>query len=303
MKKNYRNNFKFIFITSFFMFFCFINNAISQSEDVVLKDYYTVNAKVNNEITNTDTVYTNDEIENDTRCKSHFPKNPEKYIPMPIPEWKPPKGISESDNKIISYNQITGEEYIFDLESFQELDADYVKGNFGSMINEILINPENNNPGMRNFTDLEIVDNPENYPWRVNCKLYMTFGGTHYYVGSGVLIDPMHVLTAGHCVYDNENGYGWADEIVVVPGYEFFNRPYGDASAVNLHSWDGWVNNADFDHDMGIIDLDRPIGSLTGWHGYGYDNNNSFFENNTFHNPGYPAESPYMVVSYFWTVQ
>ena len=298
MKKNFN---KILIIFYFLFIFLVLNNsAISQSKVEILKDYYTVEAKVNDEITNTDTVYTNDEIDKETKRKSHFPENPEKYIPMPIPVWKPPKEISDTDNKVVSFNPTTGAEHISDIIYFKEFDADFVKGNLGNIMNETFMNSEDNNQGLRNFTDLGIVDNPEDYPWRVNCKLYMTFGGTHHYVASGVLIDPMHVLTAGHCVYDNENGYGWADSICVVPGYEFFNRPYGDASAVQLHSWSGWTNNANYDYDMGVIDLDRPIGSMTGWHGYGY-NNNSFFENNTFHNPGYPAESPYNgQYMYYW---
>ena len=52
---------------------------------------------------------------------------------------------------------------------------------------------------------------------------------------------------------------------------------------------------------MGYIKLDKPIGALTGWFGYGYDNNHSLFTKNYFHNPGYPAESPYNgQLMYYW---
>ena len=48
-------------------------------------------------------------------------------------------------------------------------------------------------------------------------------------------------------------------------------EPYGRAYATQLHSWTNWTNNRDFDHDIGLIDLARPVGGITGWHGYGFD--------------------------------
>ncbi|MCK4372493.1 MAG: hypothetical protein KAW61_05070, partial [candidate division Zixibacteria bacterium] len=42
---------------------------------------------------------------------------------------------------------------------------------------------------------------------------------------------------------------------------------------------------------MGIIRLARPVGGITGWHGYGYNNDNTFFTNTTFNNPNYPGTS------------
>ena len=151
----------------------------------------------------------------------------------------------------------------------------------------------------QNFTELAWIDNPEEYPWRVNCKLYMnTLLGTS--VCSGVLIDPLHVLTAGHCVY-NEDFFGWATNVIVVPGYEDGFRPFGDASMTNLHAPMEWINDQNHDYDIGIITLDRPIGAITGWHGYSYNNDNLFFYNNMFYSPGYPAESPYDgEFMYYW---
>ena len=51
--------------------------------------------------------------------------------------------------------------------------------------------------------------------------------------------------------------------------------------------------NEDRDWDIALIELDRPVGSLTGWHGYGYNPNDSFYETTTFYAPGYPDEPPY----------
>jgi len=144
------------------------------------------------------------------------------------------------------------------------------------------------------------VKHPENYPFRVNCKIYITFPNGLRYQGSAVLIDDNFALTAGHCVYSHSDG-GWATAVEVIPGYDNGWRPYGTAWATVLYSWTGWTQNGDFDHDMGLVKLDSSIGYQTGWYGYGYTTNNNYYFNALFYNPGFPAENPYSgQFMYFW---
>jgi V8-like Glu-specific endopeptidase len=226
-----------------------------------------------------------------SKWRSHFPKRPEAYIPMPILKPKKPVKITQSESRLISYDMVTGKEVISEI-TYKDLPmAAWVRGSSGGRSKSLRKLEEKQQP--LNFSNLSLIPNPEDYPWSVNVKLYMSFPSGNY-VASGVLIDPLHVLTAGHCVYYPSGPSGsWASSIVVVPAYENGARPYGDASAVQLHTWTGWALDGNYDHDIAVIDLDRPIGALTGWHGYGYNNNPSFYTGNTFYNPGYPAESPY----------
>jgi triacylglycerol esterase/lipase EstA (alpha/beta hydrolase family)/V8-like Glu-specific endopeptidase len=149
-----------------------------------------------------------------------------------------------------------------------------------------------------NFGPLAIQGGYTGFPWRMNVKLIMTFPNNSTYVGSGVLIDPEHVLTAGHCVHDAQLG-GWATRIKVIPAYNGHltpvaaREPYGHSLAVQLHSWSGWTTYQDSSHDVGVIDLDRPVGALTGWFGFGYDTACSFFTTPLWEHVSYPAESPY----------
>ena len=229
--------------------------------------------------------------------ESYYPEYPERYLPMPIPDGRGSSGTCASVNRPVSHDMLSDETIIHD-NGFQCVLGTYRSR--GSSPPDYHDTSSEDLSGVHNFTDLSIIDDPDLYPWCVNVKLFMQFGSS-YYVGSGVLIDPYHVLTAGHCVFDHGGTNDWADNIVVAPAYENGTRPYGDATAVGLHSWTGWTSDGDFDHDMGVIDLDRPVGAVTGWHGYGYNNNNSFFTGNTFHNPGYPAESPYDgQYMYYW---
>jgi V8-like Glu-specific endopeptidase len=144
----------------------------------------------------------------------------------------------------------------------------------------------------RNFTTLGPSSGTTSYPARTAVKLFMTFPNGGNYVGSGTMIQSRFVLTAGHCVHDKNLG-GWARSITVVPAYNYGNRPYGTAWGTQFYAWSFWINNKDFNWDMGMIKLDRSIGSLTGWMGYGYNTNNSFFSGKTFYNHSYPAASPY----------
>ena len=135
------------------------------------------------------------------------------------------------------------------------------------------------------------IEDPSVYPWRVNCKLWIVSNDTTYN-GSAILIDPKHVLTAAHCVY-NKDTDEWVDMIEVIPGFDEGNRPYGTAYSVGFLAWTAWVINDDWNWDMAVIELDRPIGALTGWYGYTYNTNDNFYLTNTFRNAAYPAPPPF----------
>jgi len=149
----------------------------------------------------------------------------------------------------------------------------------------------------RSFGTLSEVTNPDYDPARRNVKLYMEFpdgfGGTDYFVASGTLISPKHVLTAGHCVY-NDTTNQWASKITVYPALDDGQASqWGSATSVGVWSFTGWSTNEDLNWDMGGVILDRPVGALTSWMGYGYTTNCSFFETTPFYNFSYPAESAY----------
>ena len=64
---------------------------------------------------------------------------------------------------------------------------------------------------VQNYNGWNYVSDPHKYPKSTHVKIFMTFrkstGGNSYYVCSGTLIDPLHVLTAGHCVYTHKAGF------------------------------------------------------------------------------------------------
>lgn len=271
----------------------------------------------NPEVGHTEAVVLSEEVlpeqpgtgEGPARGRSTLPADPSAYLPMPLPRGEEAEGekTAPESTRAISFDLETRTEAIGRSEAEALLERAAVSHTLGSRgegeWNWQALYGDDEELGAKNFGSLSFVGNPEDYPWRVAVKVFMSFRDTggvlRYYVCSGSLIDSMHVITAGHCVYahdDPDNGWvfnDWAESITVVPGYESGSAPYGDARAVQLHSWTGWTSSENFDDDIGVIDLNRPVGALTGWHGYGWYGSCGSFTGNTFRHAGYPAESPY----------
>ena len=109
------------------------------------------------------------------------------------------------------------------------------------------------------------------WPYRVHGHLIMTFSNGNQYVGSGTMVGPSHVLTAGHNLYSHNRGEGWATKVTFIPAQNGEIAPWGKSEGVALLSVRGWVNNTDprlsMPYDMGMVILDKEIGKSTGWLG------------------------------------
>lgn len=103
-------------------------------------------------------------------------------------------------------------------------------------------------------------------PWRMICSLTINapFG---MFIGTGWFAGPKTIITAGHCVFDDEQMGGWAESILVIPGRDETDEPFGRITAKRFSTVDRWLINRDPDFDIAAIHLDEPKGDNTGWFG------------------------------------
>jgi glutamyl endopeptidase len=105
------------------------------------------------------------------------------------------------------------------------------------------------------------IKNTTSEPWRWYGALRIYFPSGAQYRGTGFLIGPRAVATAGHCVYMRNQG-GWARKIEVIPGCDGSQKPFGSAMATEFRSTRGWVQDGLPEADYGCIFL--PNGSFGG---------------------------------------
>ncbi|WP_207515559.1 trypsin-like serine peptidase [Longitalea luteola] len=128
------------------------------------------------------------------------------------------------------------------------------------------------------------------FPWRAICALRITAQNGKTFLGTGFLISPRTVITAGHCVYLHAEG-GWPRKIEVIPGLNDAARPYGSYVGTSFRSVTGWVSGKKREYDYGCIILPRTSrpGDRTGIFGFAVKDN-AYLLNAYLNTAGYPGD-------------
>jgi V8-like Glu-specific endopeptidase len=143
-------------------------------------------------------------------------------------------------------------------------------------------------------TDSRVLVTPTNaFPNQAICKLIVTYPNTPKGIaggGTGTLIGPRHVLTAGHVLFNAAQG-GWANTIRVVPGMDgntwWFGSEVLRAPNFKRRSVTQWTEDQDIDYDWGLITLNTGF-SLASF-GLLYASDDTL-DNTTAYITGYPGD-------------
>lgn len=116
------------------------------------------------------------------------------------------------------------------------------------------------------------VKNTTVHPYRSVVYLQMTFGNQTY-VGSGVMIAPNLVLTAGHNIYNRETG-AWASSVIAVPGRNDNSSPFGTYSSSTYYTFRQFKTEGNVipsNYDIAVVKLNKNVSSEVGYLPLAYD--------------------------------
>jgi V8-like Glu-specific endopeptidase len=149
-------------------------------------------------------------------------------------------------------------------------------------------------PTMRVFgeDDRQLVGDTTQLPWSAIGVVQSLWRKSNNMVvvsnGTGTLIGTRVVLTAGHCVYDEADG--WADEVLFTPARNGTLEPFGHSYSIRNISQKSWVDRQDNQYDLAMIVLEQPLGEQTGYLSVSAQPE-SFFVNRNLNTAGYPSET------------
>ena len=133
------------------------------------------------------------------------------------------------------------------------------------------------------------------YGYKKNVHLKKT------YVGSGIMVNHSHVLTAGHNLYSKGNG-GIPHEVFFYPGRQGTYKPWAlTGKSFKIHPQ--YYENEDYDHDLALLTLEESeIGFKTGWARLNNFNDKNLLKE-TVTVTGYPHEKFEGVEPYMYTLK
>ena len=227
-------------------------------------------------------------------------------------------GITKDDSNglestMTSYNALTGEMRELPRNTSNNVGEQSTEGDYVGFNNMVDTFDET----VESFGNMFITGALDSWPRSGNVKLIMRFtdtGGTQrWFACSGSMQDPGVVLAAAHCVYARTpNGLvinDWADIIYVYPAWDGdnnngpFGQPdsdeviqnFGHAYGTSYIAGTNYVNNGDFDADVGLIRLSRGgsrnIGMLTGWFAWAQGQSCATIQSRSYNNFSYPSEN------------
>lgn len=141
----------------------------------------------------------------------------------------------------------------FDLDDVNQL----LRGRSGGLLQELVFDRDGRTP----------VVNTKLRPWSMICSLKIVAGDGKPYQGTGAIIAPNKVLTAGHNLFKAARG-GMSRQVEVIPGQNGPNtKPFGSSISRKYDLSEKWLKDSgdnNKENDLGCIHLSTPIMGETG---------------------------------------
>ena len=131
------------------------------------------------------------------------------------------------------------------------------------------------------------ISNTTQWPYLFHAQLSLHYSDGEY-GGSGVLVGPHHILTAGHNVFSHKTKE-WAKNIVVRLALNDQVAPFGDYSVIKFFTFEEWTKDQNPNLDIALITLGHSIGLEAGWTGL-LAEDDAILMNEDVHVTGYPGD-------------
>jgi V8-like Glu-specific endopeptidase len=136
------------------------------------------------------------------------------------------------------------------------------------------------------------INNTTAFPWCCICSLNITAADGSTWNGTGWLVAPRTVITAGHCVWMHNQG-GRVASIRVMPGRNgsAMETPFKSCLATHVRTTVKWIEDKDSDRDYGCILLPKSFMDYSSLGAFGYASL-SDLEGMIVNLSGYPGDKP-----------
>lgn len=140
------------------------------------------------------------------------------------------------------------------------------------------------------YDDRVLIPDPSALPWRCVCQLVIEGLHGNEVLGTGWLAGPRTVITAGHNLFSKRAGHQ-AAKIWVCPARSGDVVPYGYDISNQYNAHPRWISDGDPKYDIGVIWLEKPLGTKIGWFGTSALSD-AQLKNLMVNNTGYPWDKP-----------
>ena len=205
------------------------------------------------------------------------------------------KPIFSQDRTIFVYdlaNQTL--DSLTEVSTLNQLQADktnYNIGNFNQNVEDLNQLPPTSNLSANDaFTADQLAATEfdlNSYPVRTSVKIFKNKFPSPSNLCSGSFISQKHILTAAHCISNPNSNSLSVDSFLVCPVYDQGeeNSNFGCLVATKAYFLKDWKIAGE---DFAILELEEPLGQLTGWIGVGFDETTEILRDNIFYKFTYP---------------